>query len=746
MDFEPPQRVLLDTRPLKRAHSFVRIATNEDGSARVVTDLDKTPSPPHPKTTPVSFARAAAGLRRSYSAAGLNDRLFAAARGEPSPKVARVSPNIGRSRDSRAWEFWCDPDTRHNTSLTARAEQEGSGSAADAIGLLRANRRILAQNQARQNTPLKSRRSSYKAFGSSGVKKSRGSMQRASTFNVFSSGKKQNDNDETESDDFPSTESDKENWEPDMPKSVRRRGFATPASATRPRQILGENTNVISQSASLSALLAKAKKGGSATIDPEQDDELRAFMNGDNGSARTNLSSAEEAGCVEVPLPARPPTPTTPATMEPTEPGSSSSPPSVQEHRTNPSRDGTPHAASPALRSQAEFFMTGVVPVSAQPAAVCSACLDPLTEDVVKMVKCGHMFHCKCIVLWFQSRNAMRGACPNCRTALFRPETSNPTPRPVPPTHGRLGPVTVLPGSTQSSFGPGPATFGPGAFGLGGPVQWPAHPWPPRAILPLPDGYQVPEEIRANMDRPSANLGNLGAFHQPLAHQTVSSSERDAQYAYSPHYPAPSPHILAAMNRSTSARRHYPIRDMLNTLPTEVIESMLRGSISDRLRIRYEAELALRRGEAVPNPSPLPQTPSANSVVASDPLADRTSTSSDPESSSLSSARLQQRRPAPMHLRPRSILRQSIRAEAARRSDTSRSGGPPMENYTRSYSHEDVLAFSHAETFYHGEPRPYRQPDTLSAQDQTANIERQFESVEAMFARLRDSEFPTSAE
>lgn len=288
-----------DTRPLKRAHSFVRIATNEDGSARVVTDLDKTPSPPHPKTTPVPFARAAAGLRRSYSAAGLNDRLFAAARGEPSPKMARVSPNIGRSRDSRAWEFWCDPDTRHNTSLTARAEQEGSGSAADAIGLLRANRRILAQNQARQNTPLKSRQSSHKVFGSSGVKKARGSMQRASTFNVFSSGKKQRDSDETESDDFPSTESDKENWEPDMPKSVRRRGFATPGSATRPRQILGENTNIISQSASLGALLAKAKKGGKATVDPEQDDELRTFMNGDNGSARTNLSSAEEAGCVE---------------------------------------------------------------------------------------------------------------------------------------------------------------------------------------------------------------------------------------------------------------------------------------------------------------------------------------------------------------------------------------------------------------------------------------------------------------
>ncbi|KAF2024625.1 hypothetical protein EK21DRAFT_78282 [Setomelanomma holmii] len=289
------------TRSLKRAHSFVRLSTNEDGTARIVTDLDKTPSPPHAKTNPAAFSRAATGLRRSYSAAGLNDRLAAAARGEPSPKMPRTLSNIGRSRDSRAWEFWCDPDSRCTTSLTTRAEQEESGNAADAIGILRANRKILAQNKARQNTPIISRHSSHKLLGSPRVKKSRGPMQRASTINGrFYTQEYKKGGDETESDEMPQTESDKENWEPEVAPSQRRNQISTPPAARRARQILGENTDVMSQTASLGAMLARETgKTAKGTIDPEQDDELRSFMGGEDISGRTSIGSAEEAGCVE---------------------------------------------------------------------------------------------------------------------------------------------------------------------------------------------------------------------------------------------------------------------------------------------------------------------------------------------------------------------------------------------------------------------------------------------------------------
>lgn len=294
------------SRPLKRKHSFMRLSTNENGTARIVTDLDKTPSPPKSKKTPSSFSRAA-GLRRSYSAAGLNDRLAAAARREPSPKIPRTASSIGRSRDSRAWEFWCDPETRSTTSLTARAEQEESGSAADAIGILRANRRILAQNQARQNSsPLTARHSMHRVLGSPLVKKPRGPLQRASTISGRLSNHDYSDykkgGDSTESDECPQTESDKENWEPGAPKAVcrDRQVAATPPASRGARQILGENKELMSQSSSLGALLAKERRsGGKRVIDPEQDDELRQFMGGDSASGRSSINSAEEAGCVE---------------------------------------------------------------------------------------------------------------------------------------------------------------------------------------------------------------------------------------------------------------------------------------------------------------------------------------------------------------------------------------------------------------------------------------------------------------
>jgi hypothetical protein len=184
------------------------------------------------------------------------------------------------------------------TSLTTRAEQEGSGSAADAIGILRASRKILAQNQARQNTPIISRHGSHNVLGSPCVKKSRGSMQRASTISGRISTKEyKKSGDETESDDFPQTESDKENWEPEVAPASRRHQVSTPPAARRARQILGENTDVMSQNASLGALLARDK--GKGILDPEQDDELRSFMGGDGLSGRTSLGSAEEAGCVE---------------------------------------------------------------------------------------------------------------------------------------------------------------------------------------------------------------------------------------------------------------------------------------------------------------------------------------------------------------------------------------------------------------------------------------------------------------
>lgn len=85
----------------------------------------------------------------------------------------------------------------------------------------------------------------------------------------------------------------------------------------------------------------------------------------------------------------------------------------------------------PTLRSQPEFYMTGVIAVdtTAGPLpdnAECTICLEPLSDDVVKFHACGHMFHTVCVQSWFDQSaprtGVKRGTCPNCRHELYEPD------------------------------------------------------------------------------------------------------------------------------------------------------------------------------------------------------------------------------------------------------------------------------------------------------------------------------------
>jgi hypothetical protein len=82
------------------------------------------------------------------------------------------------------------------------------------------------------------------------------------------------------------------------------------------------------------------------------------------------------------------------------------------------------------LRSQAEFFLGGTVPVAAQPDN-CSICTEPQDTDVIKILACGHTFHLLCVLEWFKSNSARRGSCPNCRCELHEPDPL-PTPATAP--------------------------------------------------------------------------------------------------------------------------------------------------------------------------------------------------------------------------------------------------------------------------------------------------------------------------
>ncbi|OJD33227.1 homeobox transcription [Diplodia corticola] len=313
----PSSQEQASSRTLKKSSSFVRLSMSEDGMARVITGED-SPSPPRSQPDPAPVCERTEGLRRSYSAAALNDHKQA-----QSPQGIQRSFS-GRSRDSRAWEFWCDSDARN--SLTEKANQEGSGSAADAIGLIRsASREALKLNPNKRNAQLLPQ-SSAKRVKLDGKSTHRPPLSRSSSSQGRLQGKaapvsktplkksqsaitRKVDDDGFE---IPQTESDKENWEPGVPGASLRRikhPTAGQQSGQPRRRVLGENTNIMSTGASLGVMMDR-EKGLKATphrrlqttrtSNIEDDDEIRAFMGGAGAhSQRTSVSSGEELGCVE---------------------------------------------------------------------------------------------------------------------------------------------------------------------------------------------------------------------------------------------------------------------------------------------------------------------------------------------------------------------------------------------------------------------------------------------------------------
>ncbi|KAL8869776.1 MAG: hypothetical protein Q9174_004016 [Haloplaca sp. 1 TL-2023] len=137
----PPQ-----SPPIKSSTSQLRLSTSLEGSACIKTA--SSPSPPRPASLEhVRRPRVPQLLQRSQSAIV-----------PPTFSVQRPPPPIGRSRDSRTWEFYCDSDARDE--LTKQAEREQSGSAAGAIGLLRSKSKTSLSSAARKNIDIASRKTS----------------------------------------------------------------------------------------------------------------------------------------------------------------------------------------------------------------------------------------------------------------------------------------------------------------------------------------------------------------------------------------------------------------------------------------------------------------------------------------------------------------------------------------------------------------------------------------------------------
>nr|POF08139.1 protein flowering locus d [Quercus suber] len=253
----------------------VHLSMSSEGKATVTTKDDTSPSP----------ARAKQPIR--YSAGGIqNAELQDKSNAFELERKPLQRSGSGRSRDSRAWEFWCDKDSR--TELECRAEKEASGSAADAIGLLRSSsgRSILGPLANKRNPTLLRDTSETKKPRLGPVK--RPLLQRASTSFGRLQGKPTHRKQARPSLKYsesavsiyiPGNDSDKENWSPERNKSIAQDK---------------ESWNELGQGPVLKATEVRERKVDIHN-DPEADSELAHFMR----SGRKSVSSEDDLDCVQ---------------------------------------------------------------------------------------------------------------------------------------------------------------------------------------------------------------------------------------------------------------------------------------------------------------------------------------------------------------------------------------------------------------------------------------------------------------
>ena len=277
---------------LRKASSFVRISLNSEGNAKVVTKDSSSPSPPH--------------ASQGAPPVGHDTGFGAADRASNIPLMKPLQrPSSGRSRDSRVWEFWCDKDAR--SELEEKAEKDASGSAADAIGLLRSasGGSILGSIPSKRNSALSrqglpSKRSKFelampklhksstalgrleeKPDSSAAVyaKPTPKLMYSESAFSVH----------------IPGNESDKENWSPS--------GEVSNGGQSEPSQRFGDRfkgtqglSKDLARQSTVEGQRQRMSVSNAECIKDEEDPEVAAFM---RGAQKSNISGNEELDCVQ---------------------------------------------------------------------------------------------------------------------------------------------------------------------------------------------------------------------------------------------------------------------------------------------------------------------------------------------------------------------------------------------------------------------------------------------------------------
>ena len=284
---------------LRRTSSLLRLSMSFDGKAEVTTGSGNSPSLPRSQffTSSIDAPSRPVVLQRSKSAVATVDQ--SSQDGHSFLPLLPRRTMTGRSRDARTWEFYCDSDARN--ALTAQAEQEQSGSAVGAIGLIRSrSQKSMTPNPNKRNAKvpkpesLKRLKPTSQLVQKPKLARAISSVARLQTVNGNTQiqALKRKDRDVKSSSQtvgYDDGDSDKENWAPGTQISNVRR---MPRPQTSRRPVLGENAHMPSHSSSLDALMNRenitprrlcSKKGesnGQVKAGSEVDDEVAGFMSG----------------------------------------------------------------------------------------------------------------------------------------------------------------------------------------------------------------------------------------------------------------------------------------------------------------------------------------------------------------------------------------------------------------------------------------------------------------------------------
>lgn len=281
------------TLPIFDRQSNVRLTISLDGSVKVKTSDEETPSPP--KDRDLSSSTPIGESLKSKSGAMLKELQGA----KELVSGRKSSGTFGRSRDSRTWEFYCDSEARD--SLAIQAERERNGSAAGAISLIR------SQSQSKRNSVEGNRRTLTPKAGGGNMKRIEPTPAKPKLTRATSSRARIQGNKEIKEAHLgpghvgmaskassvfhrksPSSDSDKENWVPGTRASnnTLRRG---PSVNSNSLTILGESRHMnLARELDTQSNRKRIRGSDPAVIlaktdraeGEDCDEEVVAFMNG----------------------------------------------------------------------------------------------------------------------------------------------------------------------------------------------------------------------------------------------------------------------------------------------------------------------------------------------------------------------------------------------------------------------------------------------------------------------------------